>query len=64
MIRISPKTDKKITILTFLLTITPVTPNQIMNLPINITMQTQGMDTVKPNTKKNWSMYQLHCMDQ
>ena len=41
-----------------------VTPNQIMNLPINITMQTRGMDTVKPNSKKNQSMYQLHCMDQ
>ena len=64
MIRISRKTDLKITILMFLLAITPVTPNQIMNLPINITMRTRGMDTVKPYSKKNRSMYQLHCMDQ
>ena len=64
MIRILRKTDYKIPItLTILLTPIIITPNHIMNLPTNITIQTRGMDTVKPS-KKNRSMYQLHCMDQ
>ena len=65
MIRILRKTDYKITItLTILLTPITITPNHIMNLPTNITIQTQGMDTVNPNRWKNRSMCQLHCMGQ
>ena len=65
MIRISHKTDYKITIeLTILLTPITITPNHIMNLPTNITIQTRGMDTANPNSRKNRSMCQLHCMDQ
>ena len=53
MIRILRKTDYKITItLTILLTPITITPNHIMNLPTNITIQTQGMDTVNPNRWK------------
>ena len=48
--------------LTILLTPIIITRNHIMNLLTNITIQTRGMDTVNPNSRKNRSMCRLHCM--
>ena len=53
MIQISRKTDYKITItLTILLTPITITPNHIMNLPTNITVQTRVYGHSKPQQQE------------